>query len=318
MFKLMRSMTIQKKLASPVERLGITKRHLSSSSVLEQYKAVVQGSKYTTEYKNYLRLPNGEIGSYFHDIPIELNKLEGTLNMVVEIPRWTNGKFEINTKLSGNPITQDVKNGKVRFVNNIFPHHGYMHNYGAIPQTWEDPTVKNEELDLFGDGDPLDVLEIGSNILHTGDVKRVKVLGSLALIDDGELDWKIILIDVNDPLQLELNDIFDVYHILPGLLEETRLWFQNYKRPTGKPENKFAFNGEYKNKEDTLEIISECYESWSSLIKGEKDVKLSIANSTLRGTPEFGKLSSLDSMISETHPDAPIPQSIDKSYHYQQ
>jgi inorganic pyrophosphatase len=38
-----------------------------------------------------------------------------------------------------NPIKQDVKNGKLRFVNNIFPHHGYIWNYGALPQTWEDP-----------------------------------------------------------------------------------------------------------------------------------------------------------------------------------
>lgn len=33
-----------------------------------------------------------------------------------------------------NPIMQDVKKGKVRFVNNCFPYHGYMWNYGAFPQ----------------------------------------------------------------------------------------------------------------------------------------------------------------------------------------
>ena len=25
----------------------------------------------------------------------------------------------------------------IRFVANCFPHHGYIWNYGAIPQTWE-------------------------------------------------------------------------------------------------------------------------------------------------------------------------------------
>ena len=33
-----------------------------------------------------------------------------------------------------NPIMQDVKKGCVRFVNNCFPYHGYMWNYGAFPQ----------------------------------------------------------------------------------------------------------------------------------------------------------------------------------------
>jgi inorganic pyrophosphatase len=37
------------------------------------------------------------------------------------------------------PIRQDEKEGVPRFVNNIFPHHGYIWNYGALPQTWEDP-----------------------------------------------------------------------------------------------------------------------------------------------------------------------------------
>ena len=33
-----------------------------------------------------------------------------------------------------NPIKQDVKKGKLRFVRNCFPHHGYLWNYGAFPQ----------------------------------------------------------------------------------------------------------------------------------------------------------------------------------------
>lgn len=33
-----------------------------------------------------------------------------------------------------NPIKQDVKKGKLRYVANVFPHKGYIWNYGAIPQ----------------------------------------------------------------------------------------------------------------------------------------------------------------------------------------
>jgi inorganic pyrophosphatase len=36
-------------------------------------------------------------------------------------------------------------------------------------------------------------------------VVQVKVLGVLAMIDEGETDWKVIVIDVNDPLAAQLN-----------------------------------------------------------------------------------------------------------------
>ena len=42
--------------------------------------------------------------------------------------------FQIDTKGKMNPIKQDVKKGKLRFVHNCFPHHGYIWNYGALPQ----------------------------------------------------------------------------------------------------------------------------------------------------------------------------------------
>lgn len=62
-----------------------------------------------------------------------------------------------------------------------------------------------------------------------GQVKQVKVLGIMALIDEGETDWKILAIDVTDPLADKLNDIDDVESVLPGLVDATRNWFKIYK-----------------------------------------------------------------------------------------
>jgi hypothetical protein len=31
-------------------------------------------------------------------------------------------------------MKQDIKKGKLRYVNNVFPYHGYIWNYGALPQ----------------------------------------------------------------------------------------------------------------------------------------------------------------------------------------
>ncbi len=54
--------------------------------------------------------------------------------MIVEVPRWTNAKMEISKEESFNPIKQDIKKGRLRYVRNCFPHHGYIWNYGAFPQ----------------------------------------------------------------------------------------------------------------------------------------------------------------------------------------
>ena len=63
---------------------------------------------------------------------------------------------------------------------------------------------------LQGDNDPVDVVEIGSEQLESGSVYKVKVLGAYAMIDEGELDWKIIAIRTDDPMAAYLNDIDDV------------------------------------------------------------------------------------------------------------
>lgn len=54
--------------------------------------------------------------------------------MIVEVPRWTNAKMEISKEEPFNPIKQDIKKSKLRYVRNCFPHHGYIWNYGAFPQ----------------------------------------------------------------------------------------------------------------------------------------------------------------------------------------
>jgi inorganic pyrophosphatase len=99
-----------------------------------------------------------------------------------------------------------------------------------------------------GDNDPLDVCDISETVGYPGQIKQVKVLGVMALLDEEETDWKVIVIDVNDPLAPKLNDVEDVERHLPGLLRATNEWFRIYKIPDGKPENQFAFTGECKNK----------------------------------------------------------------------
>jgi inorganic pyrophosphatase len=114
----------------------------------------------------------------------------------------------------------------------------------------------------------------------------------MALLDEEETDWKVIVIDVNDPLAKNLNDIEDVERHLPGLLRATNEWFRIYKIPDGKPENQFAFTGECKNKAYAHEVVAECADAWERLITGKtpaggvQTTNLTVAQSPARVAPE--------------------------------
>jgi inorganic pyrophosphatase len=172
-------------------------------------------------------------------------------------------KMEVATKEAFNPIAQDIKKGKLR------DYHGPIFwNYGCLPQTWEDPGVKHPELLCFGDDDPIDVVEIGSKALAMGSVTPVKALGVLAMIDDGELDWKVLAIAVDDPLAKDWNDISDV----PASIQDgVREWFRWYKTPDDKPINEFGFDEKYLTKAEAESVIEETHEAWKKLKSGETD-----------------------------------------------
>ena len=124
---------------------------------------------------------------------------------------------------------QDVKNGKIRYIANTFPSYGYLWNYGALPQTWEDPDHVDSSTKYKGDSDPVDILDIGTKLHLSGQVVPVKVLGALGMIDEGQTDWKIIAIDNTDPIAQKMSDISDVDIYMPGLIKTTLDWFRLYK-----------------------------------------------------------------------------------------
>ncbi len=109
----------------------------STSSSQSSYKSRQIGERGTKSYRLYIEDANTkQIVSPFHDIPLVSGKDNTHFHVVLEVPRWTNAKMEINKKEKLNPISQDLKNNSLRFVHNIFPYHGYIWNYGAFPQTW--------------------------------------------------------------------------------------------------------------------------------------------------------------------------------------
>ncbi|BCR91255.1 inorganic diphosphatase IPP1 [Aspergillus chevalieri] len=311
---------INTKVSSASDRATLVSRHISSTSTLPQqpqntmsYTVRKIGQPNTLEHRVYIE-KDGVPVSPFHDIPLYANEQQNILNMIVEIPRWTNAKQEISKEEFLNPIKQDVKKGKLRYVRNCFPHKGYLWNYGAFPQTWEDPHNVHPETKAKGDNDPLDVCEIGEVVGYPGQVKQVKVLGVMALLDEEETDWKIIVVDINDPLAAKLNDVEDVERQLPGLLRATNEWFRIYKIPDGKPENQFAFSGECKNKKYALDVIRECADAWEKLVSGKTPKgDISLANSTVESSSDRVDQGALASIPKgQDLPPAPIDSTVDK------
>jgi len=284
---------------------------------MSSFLAIERGSPFTEQYRVFFKKAD-KIISPWHDIPLVADESRKYFNMLVEIPRWTNAKMEIATKEPLNPIKQDIKKGQLRFVDNCFPHHGYIWNYGALPQTWENPDHIDPRTQAKGDNDPIDVCEIGYKVAKRGDIYPVKVLGTIALIDEGETDWKLIAIAVDDPLADKLNDIGDVDKHMPGFLAATREWFRIYKIPTGKPENRFAFNGEYKDKAFAHEIIAETHEYWKQLLAKGGVGELDCRNTESTNSSKCISGEEAEQILASApmpEPPAPVDPKVDK-WHY--
>jgi inorganic pyrophosphatase len=97
-------------------------------------------------------------------------------------------------------------------------------------------------------------------------MRKVKVLGDLELIDQGELDHKIIVIDADDPLASRLNSAADLPRVMPGVLEKLVEWLKMYKTTDGKEVNKLTSDAPT-SAPDALKVIADCHESWATLKK---------------------------------------------------
>ncbi|CAL5379307.1 unnamed protein product [Camellia sinensis] len=241
----------------------VPKRRLFTCSALYKPEIHIQeeGQFETLDHRVFFLDNSGKKVSPWHDIPLHLG--DGVFNFIVEIPKETSAKMEVATDEPYTPIKQDTKKGKLRY----YPYN-INWNYGLFPQTWEDPSFANSEVEgALGDNDPVDVVEIGQTHGKIGQIMKVKPLAALAMLDEGELDWKIVAISLDDPRASLVNDIDDVEKHLPGTLTAIRNWFRDYKIPDGKPANKFGLGNKAANKDYALKVITETNESWAKLVK---------------------------------------------------
>jgi inorganic pyrophosphatase len=139
---------------------------------------------------------------------------DGTLNVVVEIPAGFTSEWEVD-KTDGT-LRREIKDGKPRTIDYL----GYPGNYGMVPGT----LLAEEQ---GGDGDPLDVILLGPS-LPRGSVIQAKAVGVLRLLDDGEMDDKIIAV-LSDTSLGRADRFSELVKNYPGIDTILEVWFTSYK-----------------------------------------------------------------------------------------
>jgi inorganic pyrophosphatase len=189
--------------------------------------------------------------SFWHDIPY-INE-DSSYNMVVEIPKGNLQKFEMSTNETHNPIKQDVKRNKLTGQTYLrYYKHTPIFNYGFIPQTWEN----NKKLifnKYYGDNDPIDIVELSDKRYHVGQIVRVRIVGGFCLIDEGEVDWKVLAINNDEDISHEES---------VGKIVE---WFKMYKTFDGKEVNTI-YEDKIFNADEMKAVVSENHEEYIKLI----------------------------------------------------
>eukprot|EP00040_Diaphanoeca_grandis_P035656 m.224750 g.224750 ORF g.224750 m.224750 type:complete len:813 (-) comp33441_c0_seq4:93-2531(-) len=256
----------------------VNKLSVKTSGTHEQQR---DGSSFRVHY-----FYDGQTISPWHNIPLLRHvHPDGSLNLnfICEVPRGSVRKFEIHKSDPWNIIRQDVKcnEGICKLRNYSYPlgNPASPCNYGAFPQTWEDPHEIDEELKLGGDNDPIDVLHIEDKPCDVGEVISVKVLGALAMLDDGkEVDWKIIVVnaDNNNYDSLESGassqtgaSALDSKRVPLEKIGDLIDWFRMYKTAEGKQQNTFGFNDKPVGRTRAVQAIFSTHELWQQLNKRE-------------------------------------------------
>lgn len=76
------------------------------------YAVRKNGAANTLDYRIYIE-KDGVPVSPFHDIPLYANEQQTVLNMIVEIPRWTNAKLEVGRNPDGHATRCQLVNSNL-------------------------------------------------------------------------------------------------------------------------------------------------------------------------------------------------------------
>jgi len=144
----------------------------------------------------------------WHDVPLGDGAPE-EFNAIIEIPKGSPNKYEV-----------DKATGLIKLDRANYSSAAYPFDYGFAPQTyWEDK-------------DPLDVIVLTTFPLAPGILVNVRPVAVMDMVDDGDSDYKIIAVPVNDK---RWEHVCDLQDLNKHALKEYQHFFETYKELKGKP-----------------------------------------------------------------------------------
>lgn len=174
----------------------------------------------------------------FHQI--QQDEAPEILKCVVEIPKGEFNKYEYDHKI-----------GMIKLDRVLYGPFAYPVDYCDVPGTW------NEH-----DKDPLDAVLLVSNPVHPGILVEGRVVGMMEMIDDGEIDHKIICVAKEDPRY----DYVKTYKDLPEwALKDVKIFMETYKHAQVGP-GAVKVPG-IKGKEEAFKFIEECIAAYKKKFK---------------------------------------------------
>lgn len=175
----------------------------------------------------------------WHDIYIDDNVIESAFPVVIEVPRGSKNKYEL-----------DKQTGFLRLDRVLYSAVHYPANYGFIPRSYCD------------DGDPLDALVLGQEAVHPLTIVEAKAIGLMRMRDEKGIDDKILAISTRDPAVSE----YASHAQLPDhTLREIQRFFQDYKLL----ENKQVVVEDFMGAAEALVTIREALDLYRKLRRGE-------------------------------------------------
>lgn len=125
------------------------------------------------------------------------------INVIIEIPKNSPNKYEI-----------DKETGLISLDRANYSSATYPFDYGFVPQT------------LWEDNDPIDVVVLTTFPLHPGILVKSRPVAVMEMIDDGESDYKIIAVPVDDK---RWDDTHDLADLNKHMVKEFVHFFETYK-----------------------------------------------------------------------------------------
>ena len=170
----------------------------------------------------------------WHDIDDDRINKEDFI-VCVEIPKGSKKKYEL-----------DKETGQILVDRVLYTSTHYPANYGFIPRTYSQ------------DHDPLDVLVLCSEILDPLVLVRCYPIGVVKMIDNDEVDEKIIAIPFGDP---SYNSYTDITELPNHQFEEIRHFFTVYKQLEDKETSVLEVLG----RKDAIKVIDDAIAAYNDL-----------------------------------------------------